>query len=338
MKKLILTAVMVLAATALLVSCQAHRPRLLNPDFQAADLSAKVRSGELRQKVDNFYVILDSSGSKEETYKGHSKFAIAKDFLYRMNRTIPSTIYINGALRSFGASRNPFAKKTTLHYGPTQYSPSSFETALDQVNWGGGLSPADMAIDRTSDDLVPLNGKTAVILVGDGQYQGYDPVGAASRLKARYGDNLCLYTVLVGSEDPESIKTMKAISAATGCGSYQTAKYLDKPMSLAAWVEAVFFESAPMKAAPPPPAPGDADGDGVTDNLDQCANTPRGAPVNSAGCWAIPNVLFNFNEAGIRLDYQPLLNKVAQVMEWNPDIRFTIGGHTCNIGVGTIQY
>jgi OOP family OmpA-OmpF porin len=125
---------------------------------------------------------------------------------------------------------------------------------------------------------------------------------------------------------------MKAISAASECGSYQTVKYLDKPSSLAAWVEAVFFESAAKPAPPPPPAPGDADGDGVVDGMDQCANTPRGAPVNSAGCWIIPNVLFDFNEAGIRLDYRPLLDRVAMVMGDNPDLRFSIGGHTCNIG------
>jgi OOP family OmpA-OmpF porin len=97
-------------------------------------------------------------------------------------------------------------------------------------------------------------------------------------------------------------------------------------------VEAVFFETATKAAAPPPPAPGDADGDGVADNLDQCPNTPRGAPVNSAGCWVIPNVLFNFNEDDIRLDYQPLLDRVAMVMGYNPDLRFSIAGHTCNIG------
>lgn len=334
MKRGLLTAAAVLMAAALLAGCQTHRPQLINPDFQPADLSAKIRSGELRQKVDNFYVILDSSGSKEETYRGHSKFAISKDFLYRLNRTIPASVNLNGALRSFGASANPFAKKTTLHYGPATYSPSSFEAALDTVKWGGGLSPADQAIDRASDDLAPLTGRTAVILVGDGLYDGYDPVGAAQRMKARFGDRLCLYTVLSGSEDPAGIATMKAISAASECGAYQTVKYLDNPASLAAWVEAVFFESVAKKAEAPPPAPkpGDADGDGVADNLDQCPDTPRGAPVNERGCWVIPNVQFDLNQADIRPEYKAELATVAKVMGLNPNIIFNIGGHTCTLG------
>ncbi|MCD4689452.1 MAG: OmpA family protein [Desulfuromonadaceae bacterium] len=38
------------------------------------------------------------------------------------------------------------------------------------------------------------------------------------------------------------------------------------------------------EAAPAPKAPLDSDGDGVTDDLDQCPNTPAGAPVDSKGC------------------------------------------------------
>ncbi len=36
--------------------------------------------------------------------------------------------------------------------------------------------------------------------------------------------------------------------------------------------------------APAPKAPLDSDGDGVTDDLDQCPNTPQGAPVDTKGC------------------------------------------------------
>jgi OmpA-OmpF porin, OOP family len=38
------------------------------------------------------------------------------------------------------------------------------------------------------------------------------------------------------------------------------------------------------EAAPAPNAPLDSDGDGVTDDLDQCPNTPKGAPVDAKGC------------------------------------------------------
>ncbi len=39
-----------------------------------------------------------------------------------------------------------------------------------------------------------------------------------------------------------------------------------------------------MGGEKPAPAPRDSDGDGVTDNLDQCPDTPRGVAVDASGC------------------------------------------------------
>jgi hypothetical protein len=51
-----------------LFSCAGPRPRLLDPSFQAMDLLSKLQAGEYEQKIDNFYVISDRSGSKGKTY------------------------------------------------------------------------------------------------------------------------------------------------------------------------------------------------------------------------------------------------------------------------------
>jgi OOP family OmpA-OmpF porin len=236
--------------SALLISCAAYKPSVINPDFRPIDLNSQVQAGLLKPKVDNFYVILDASGSQDETYRGYTKFAIAQDFLSRFNQTIPDVPLI-GALRGFGHSRYPFVQKTKLYYGPTAYNKAGFQAAVDQIAWGGAGSPVDLALDSTAADMTPQTGRTAVILVGDGQYDGYDPVGAAKRMKTQYGDNVCIYTVLVGSEDPAAIKCMKDIAAAGGCGFYQSAKYLESPQAMASWVEAVLFEKTAPKAAAP---------------------------------------------------------------------------------------
>jgi OOP family OmpA-OmpF porin len=135
-----------------------------------------------------------------------------------------SDMDLEAGMRNLGATRNPFAKKTQLIYGTTKYTKDGFKAALDTVKWGGGESPAEMAIDESSADMSILEGNTAVIFVGDGEYAGNDPAAATRRLKERYGSSLCVYTVLVGSEDPASIETMKAISDAGQCGFYQSAK------------------------------------------------------------------------------------------------------------------
>ena len=246
--------------------------------------------------------------------------------------TIPD-MDLTAGMRNFGATRSPFAKKTQLIYGTTEYTKDGFETALDTMTWGGGESPAEMAIDESSTDMSVFDGKTAFIFVGDGEYFDNDPAAAAGRLKDRYGDDLCIYSVLVGSEDPASVKTMKAISDAGQCGFYRSAKYLESPQDLANWIAEVFLvevkddvkKRAPLMV-------GDSDSDGIPDNMDQCPDTPVSAPVNSKGCWIIENVEFNFNQSNLKPEFIVTLEEVAGVMLENPAITVRIDGHTDNIG------
>jgi OOP family OmpA-OmpF porin len=330
MKRVWLNLLLVFWVGAFVFGCQAHKAGLVNPAFEAKDLNAALQAGDYRQKVDNFFVVLDSSGSKEESYRGYTKFAIANDFLNRMNMAIPDMNLTSG-MRTFGATRNPFAKKTELIYGPTTYTKEGFKSALDTVKWGGGESPAEMAIDAASNDMSSFKGKTAFIFVGDGQYEGNDPAAAAKRLKERYGDNLCVYTVLIGSEEPASMETMRAISDAGECGFYQSVKYIESPQALSDWIEDVFLVKV-VKKTEAPVVFGDTDGDGVTDNIDQCPDTPAAAPVNDKGCWIIDNVEFDFNKAGIKSEFVNTLVEIADVMKANSNITTQIQGHTDNIG------
>ena len=331
MKKFVWNLLLVFLAVASIFGCQAHKAGLVNPAYQPQDLNGPLQAGDFVQKVDNFFVVLDSSGSIDETYRGFSKFAITNDFLHRMNMSIPD-LDLTAGMRSFGATRNPFADKTRLIYGPTTYTKEGFQSALDSVRWGGGESPAEMAIDAASDDMYSFKGKTAFIFVGDGEYAGNDPVAAVKRLKDRYGDNLCVYSVLVGSEGAASVDTMQAIADAGGCGFYRSAKYLESPQALSNWVKRVFLAEVVRKAEETVVFVGDSDGDGVTDDIDQCPDTPAGASVNDKGCWIIENVEFDFNKYNIKSEFVPTLAEIADVMQKNPDIMLKIEGNTDIIG------
>lgn len=85
---------------SLLIGCAT--PVSLAP-FKAADLNQEVRSGRYVQKVDNFLIILDASGSMEDQYKGKVKLDIAKNFVHRMNQTIPD-LKLSGGLRKFAGT------------------------------------------------------------------------------------------------------------------------------------------------------------------------------------------------------------------------------------------
>ena len=327
MKKNYLFLIFIFLMGSAFISCQAHHAPVVHPQFQPVDLNAKLKSGVYKPKVNNFAVILDASPSTRNMQSGMTSFEESKSFLYRMNRTIPQ-LNLNSSLRSFGHWQD--GGETTLHYGPTRWQAGAFQSALDGVSEGGGRSPVDQAIDLTANDMSSMSGRTAVILVGDGQYRGFDGAGAAKRLVERYGSNACIHTVLTGSGGPLDIARMREIAAASQCGSFANARDLESPQAMAGWVESVFLTKSPKKAAAA--APLDSDGDGVYDNADQCPDTPKGATVDKRGCWVLTGVTFDTSKWEIKPRYYPRLNSVVTILQKNPDLRLEIEGHTDNRG------
>jgi len=354
MRKKIFLLSKIVFIVVILIGCQAHVPEVIHPQFQPVNLESKQKAGEYRTKTDNMVVILDASRSLEEQEEGRINFAAAKDFLYRMSQTMPD-MKLNSSLRSFGHWSLKGAE-TMLNYGPANWNRQNFQAAVDGVAWGKGGSPVDQAFDRSSEDMAAMSGKTAVILVGDGKYEGVDGVAAAKRMKARYGDNVCIYTVLVGSEDPGERQSMQDIANAGECGFYQNAGALESPQNMAAWVEDVFLEK--VRVAAPPDSDGDgvhdnldrcpdtpknvavdskgcpldSDSDGVYDYLDKCPGTPKGASVDVRGCWVIKGVNFDTARSDIKPNSYRYLDEVAAILTNNPGLKVEIQGHTDNRG------
>ncbi len=85
--------------------------------------------------------------------------------------------------------------------------------------------------------------------------------------------------------------------------------------------------------------PVDDDGDGVPDGLDKCPETSLEAEADEAGCSRVqrgdvvlPTVRFRLGSTKIAPGSSPALNKVAEILRQNPNIRVEIGGHTDNEG------
>jgi OOP family OmpA-OmpF porin len=107
---------------------------------------------------------------------------------------------------------------------------------------------------------------------------------------------------------------------------------------MAGFVEGIFLakpapKPAPTPAPTPAPKPVDSDGDGVTDNLDQCPNTPMGATVDARGCWTYEAVmLFDFDSAEIKSVAYPMLDEASYILKKNPELNVEIDGHTDSTG------
>ena len=78
----------------------------------------------------------------------------------------------------------------------------------------------------------------------------------------------------------------------------------------------------------------DSDNDGVPDNIDKCPNTPENMLVDHNGCPIITTLRlnFDFNKAVVKKIYYPELQKVAEILKNNPNLKIEVAGHTDNIG------
>jgi len=327
MTKYYLRAVFLVMISTLLFSCATGQVQTTKPLFSPDTLKVD----QYEPKVDNFMVILDKSSSMSWQYNGQKRLTIAKDFLSAMNQTIPD-MKLNAAFRTFGHMASASGKPSVLFYGPAEYSKKKFQGALDAAERAMGRSPLGAAITSAAGDLKKSEGQIAVIIVSDGADMDTTPITAAKNMKAKYGDRLCIYTVLVG-DDPVGETLMKQIAVAGGCGVSVRADGFKNRSDMGDFVENVFLAKI-VKPAPKPVAkPMDSDGDGVTDDKDQCPNTPKGATVDARGCWTYAAVvMYDFDSTEIKSEAYPMLDEAVSILKKNPELKVEIDGHTDNMG------
>ena len=338
MKPLLLIIIFLMAA------CASHKAGPVaqddNPDHLHKALPARevveIQMDQYTQKIDNFILIFDPSTSMSANHAGQTRFELAKDTINHLNKTIPD-IKLVGGVRSFG---NPVY--TSLIYGLTDYTKDDFEFAIKTITVSDGASPLDFALAGVAKDFEFVAGKTAVLIISDGQDMDIQPVLAAVKMKQRFKDEVCIYTIIVGN-DPGGQEILNQVAIAGQCGFAVNADNLVDGRDMADFVKKVFLteKEAPLKQ----PAGdskavtassqfkfGDADGDGITDDKDQCPGTPKGARVDENGCWLIGDVLFDFDKYNIKPAGYPTLNEVADIMRNNPGFNIEIQGHTDIIG------
>ena len=337
MKISYLKVMLVVAAGLLLIGCAS--PKKTVSTFHALDLNPVVQGGDYVQKVDNFVVILDKSGSMGESYKGQKKLDYAKDMVSRMNSTIPD-LMLKGSLRIFGRISVFSNNFTELMWGPASYSRIGLNGGLDKVGFSVGDSPLNVALDAAGQDLKSAKGNIAVIIFTDAnkEVMNYDVVRKATKnLKNQYGNRLCIYTVQIG-KDPVGKKLLQQVAQEGQCGFYTNADQITSSAGMAGFVGKVFLQKVEkievvkevivIKTVPCT----DSDGDRVCDQDDQCQNTPKGANVDYRGCWVIGDVFFDFDKSNIKPRFYYELDAVLKVLKMNPSLKIRIEGNTDNIG------
>lgn len=283
--------------------------------FSPDSLDGQLKSGKLIQKTENFVVLFDKSSSMDDPYGKSTELELANDVTKRMIATIPD-IKLTAGLRDF------FNDKSTLLYGMTAFTKQGFINGMETLQWGSGPTPMEKAIDGAAIDLQGKTGNSAVIIVSDFEnIPGVDDlqpakvIPAVTRLKAQYGDKVCIYTVQIGKY-PRANLVIDAIRQEAACGFGVNADDLATQAAMDAFVEKIFLAAAPSSSAPAAAAP-------VVEQVQE-AKAEAAAP---AVALELANIHFDFDKSAIRTPDREILKGHADWLAKNKDYTLTVEGY-----------
>ncbi|MFA6411336.1 MAG: peptidoglycan-associated lipoprotein Pal [Syntrophales bacterium] len=277
--------------------------------FSPDSLDMQVKSGKLIQKTDNFVVLFDKSSSMDDPYGKSTELALAREVTQRMIQTIPD-IKLTAGLRDF------YNDKTTLLYGMAPFDKTAFIKGMETLQWGSGPTPMEKAIDGAAIDLQGKTGNSAVIIVSDFEnIPGVDDlqpakvIPAVARLKAQYGDKVCIYTVQIGKY-PKANLVIDAIRQEAKCGADVNADDLATQAAMDAFVAKIFLTT------PPPPAAAAA-----------AVQEAKAEAAAAAVALELANVYFDFDKSAIRTSDREILKGHADWLMKNKDYSLTVEGY-----------
>jgi OOP family OmpA-OmpF porin len=251
--KHLVAGLLVLVLGMVLTSC-AMRPAmesgLVDTTCSNADTNAMLKSGDYKEKINNFLLVQDASSTMSESWGktfhyDSSKLEISKELVRCLNNTLPDNFNANAAMRIFGFENG-------LVYGISKYNKEALGSAVNSLGKTGGVTPIASAVVNSTADLSNMSGNAAVIIFSDGlDTEGSSPAVAVAEMKEMYGDNVCVYTVLIG-EDPKGKMTMDEMADAGKCGFATDFKTIGKSQGMSKFITDVFLAKVMRKPAPAP--------------------------------------------------------------------------------------
>jgi OOP family OmpA-OmpF porin len=200
-------------------------------------------------KVDAFVVVMDASDSMNFYYTDfRPNFFTAKDVVNNMNQTIPALGY-KSALVGFGTGSCVNYDDAIVVYGPAPYRRADFANGLSKLECAGGRTPISEGLDVGGETVKSASGKVALILVSDfSEVHTGDVSEVADKLKAEYGDRLCIHTIKVGGAR-QTDDVIGVLAGVNSCGSSVDAASLASADAMARYVTDVLLTPAAVPAA-----------------------------------------------------------------------------------------
>jgi len=351
------TILLVLILTLVLSGCAGMSTKSSSDlSCTTVDINAMLHSGDYQKKVDNFIILQDATPSMDKkvgksSTSNPSRLTLSKGLVRCLNNSLPENFGVTAGMRIFGY----LPSEQGLVYGMSHYANDGLEGGVQAVKGTYSRTDISDALSDSGNDLKQVSGRTAVIIFSDGvQSKEIDPVAAAAAMKEMYGEEVCIYTVLLG-DDPNGRATLEEIASQGKCGFATEANNLHmRPLTecetlnigkgMGDFVASVFLEKTLPPPPPPPSTPPkpdlDSDGDGISDSRDKCPDTPKGIKVDKDGC-PIPlaekvtftlYVGFDFDMVEVKSQYSKEIEKAVRLLKAYPKTTVTLEGYTDSIG------
>jgi OmpA-OmpF porin, OOP family len=172
------------------------------------------------KKVDNFVVLLDTSGSMKTDDTGRPRIQTAQDVVASFNSLVPPLGYKAGMV-TFGKGTTGscigYGVANTI-YGLAPYNSASFGQALGSIGCAASTTPYASAVGSATTMLVEEKGPIAVFIVSDFSYNWHDPAAVESALadlKAQHPGKVCVHIIKIGEGDAD----IAGLTDTAGCDS-----------------------------------------------------------------------------------------------------------------------
>jgi OOP family OmpA-OmpF porin len=258
--------------------------------FGAGAVQAK-----LVPKIDNFILFPDQSGSMYMTYPGfkQSKMALVKQTLLHMNSAIPELGY-KGAIDLFAPFEEVLAP---MVFEQVAFS-NAIQTIKDKQAIYGRQTPMGWGINGLAGPLSQVSGKTAIILLSDGEHNlGTDPIMEANALYSQF-PNICFHVVSFATT-PYGKSVLEQLAGLGNCVFADGLGLMQDPVAMDKFVRSIWYDEIPE------------------------ALILRG-------------IHFDYDKYNIKPNWAKVLDADSQVLNDNPDISVLLEGHTDNHG--SVEY
>ena len=260
---------------------------------------------EVVKVADNFIVLFDASGSMQDQYgyTGQKKIELAKQIYEARSARLPDLdwnagVYLYTPWKSF-YEMQPFNKEA---YTDALDQLAAYQPSLSYKNQP---TPLGTAIKNLDPILAKLSGETAVFIFSDGQFTLSEPkiwpVPAAREIASKY--DVCFY-IISSAQTPKSEKLVNDLASVNTCSR---AFSFDAVLSRPEYTTAALYM--------------------VVDRA--FVDTELVSKVVGI---ELDNILFDFNSADIRAEYDDELGALAKFLENNPEAYVVIEGFADSTG------